>query len=156
MVSPRLDANLGIRELAEVQEHLIKAQITCENRCFENSDHSSQVAKRVPISSDAKREVEDMNLSRYTCHLAVQNADSAKEVVALGRIYYAGQIRCQDISDAAAVAELTEAQRRLLLRQHIKLQNANLASPAKTACVITEQDFAVFQNHGYRTVSVVR
>lgn len=48
------------------------------------------------------------------------------------------------------MAELTEAQRRLLLRQRIKLQNTDLVSTAKTAGMITGQDFAVFQNHGYR------
>ncbi|MDZ4768145.1 MAG: hypothetical protein SGJ24_03380 [Chloroflexota bacterium] len=48
------------------------------------------------------------------------------------------------------MAELTEDQRRLLLRQRIKHQNTDLASAAKPAVVITALDFAVFQNHGYR------
>ena len=104
----------------------------------------------VAIGSDAKREVEDMHLSRYACYLIVQNADPAKEVVALGQTYFAVQTRRQEVSDAAAMAELTEDQRRLLLRQRIKVQNTDLASAAKNAGVITGIDFAVFQNHGYR------
>ena len=129
---------------------LIKAQIACENSGFDPGDHFIQAVKMVAIGSDAKREVEDMHLSRYACYLVVQNADPAKEVVALGQTYFAVQTRRQEISDAAAMAELTEDQRRLLLRQRIKVQNTDLASAAKTAGVITGQDFAVFQNHGYR------
>jgi DNA-damage-inducible protein D len=129
---------------------LIKAQLACENSGYDPADHFVQAVKMVAIGSDAKREVEDMHLSRYACYLVVQNADPSKEVVALGQTYFAVQTRRQEVSDAAAMAELTEDQRRLLLRQRIKHQNTDLASAAKTAGVVTGQDFAVFQNHGYR------
>lgn len=129
---------------------LLKAQIACENSGNDPSDHFTGASKMVAIGSDAKREVEDMHLSRYACYLVVQNADPAKEVVALGQTYFAVQTRRQEISDAEALAELSEDQRRLLLRQRIKVQNTDLASAAKNAGVITSQDFAIFQNHGYR------
>lgn len=129
---------------------LLKAQIACENSGNDPADHFTDASKMVAIGSDAKREVEDMHLSRYACYLIVQNADPAKEVVALGQTYFAVQTRRQEIADADVLAELSEDQRRLLLRQRIKLQNTDLASAAKTAGVITALDFAVFQNHGYR------
>jgi DNA-damage-inducible protein D len=129
---------------------LIKAQIACVNSGNDPANHFTGASKMVALGSDAKREVEDMHLSRYACYLVVQNADPAKEVVALGQTYFAVQTHRQEVSDAAAMAELTEDQRRLLLRQRIKVQNTDLASAAKTAGVITGQDFAVFQNHGYR------
>lgn len=129
---------------------LLKAQIACENSGYDPTDHFVGAIKMVAIGSDAKREVEDMHLSRYACYLVVQNADPAKEVVALGQTYFAVQTRRQEVSDATAMAELSEDQRRMLLRQRIKVQNTDLASAAKTAGVITGQDFAVFQNHGYR------
>jgi len=129
---------------------LLKAQIACENSGNDPADHFTDASKMVAIGSDAKREVEDMHLSRYACYLIVQNADPAKEVIALGQTYFAVQTRRQEIADADALAELSEDQRRLLLRQRIKLQNTDLASAAKTAGVITALDFAVFQNHGYR------
>lgn len=129
---------------------LLKAQIACENSGHDPTDHFVGAIKMVAIGSDAKREVEDMHLSRYACYLAVQNADPAKEVVALGQTYFAVQTRRQELGDTSALGELTEDQRRLLLRQRIKHQNTDLASAAKTAGVITALDFAVFQNHGYR------
>lgn len=129
---------------------LLKAQIACENSGHDPTDHFVGAIKMVAIGSDAKREVEDMHLSRYACYLVVQNADPAKEVVALGQTYFAVQTRRQELGDAGALGELTEDQRRLLLRQRIKHQNTDLASAAKNAGVITGIDFAVFQNHGYR------
>ncbi len=129
---------------------LLKAQIACENSGHDPSDHFVGASKMVALGSDAKREVEDMHLSRYACYLIVQNADPAKEVVALGQTYFAVQTRRQEIADEDALAELSEDQRRLLLRQRIKAQNTDLASAAKNAGVITALDFAIFQNHGYR------
>lgn len=129
---------------------LLKAQIACENSGNDPTDHFVDASKMVAIGSDAKREVEDMHLSRYACYLIVQNADPAKEVVALGQTYFAVQTRRQEVADTEVLAELTEDQRRLLLRQRVKLQNTDLASAAKSAGVITARDFAVFQNHGYR------
>ena len=128
---------------------LLKAQISCENSGHDPYEHFIQAAKMIEIGHNAKREVEDMHLSRYACYLVVQNADPSKEVVALGQTYFAVQTRRQEVADQVALAELTEDQRRLLLRQKVKQQNTDLASAAKGAGVITGQDFAVFQNHGY-------
>jgi DNA-damage-inducible protein D len=129
---------------------LLKAQIACENSGHDADNHFIPAAKMVDIGSDAKRQVEDMHLSRYACYLVVQNADPSKEVVALGQTYFAVQTRRQELADERELTELTEDQRRLLLRQKIKQQNTDLASAAKGAGVITPQDFGIFQNHGYK------
>jgi DNA-damage-inducible protein D len=129
---------------------LLKAQIACENSGYNPGDHFIQAVKMVNLGSDAKREVEDMHLSRYACYLIVQNADPSKEVIALGQTYFAIQTRRQELADEILLTELTEDQRRLLLRQRIRHQNTDLASTAKNAGVVTSQDFAIFQNHGYK------
>jgi DNA-damage-inducible protein D len=128
---------------------LLKAQIACENSGYDQDDHFVAAHKMVEIGSDAKRDIEDMHLSRYACYLVVQNADPAKEIVALGQTYFAVQTRRQEVVDEA-FAELTEDERRLIQRKKVKQQNVELASTAKKAGVITPQDFAVFQNHGYK------
>src|SRR5258706_4832546 len=129
---------------------LLKAQIACENSGQEPEDHFMAALKMVAIGSDAKREVEDIHLSRYACYLVVQNADPKKGVVALGQTYFAVQTRRQEVSDEALLAGISEEQRRLLPRQEIKMQNTDLASAAQGAGVITSLDFAVFQDHDYR------
>jgi len=129
---------------------LLKAQVACENSGHDPSNHFIVAVKMVAIGSDAKREVEDMHLSRYACYLVVQNADPSKEVVALGQTYFAVQTRRQEVADQIALSGLSEDDRRLLLRQKVKQQNTDLASAAKGAGVITPQDFSIFQNHGYK------
>jgi len=141
---------LGYANYLKFKNVLLKAQIACENSGFDPSDHFMRAVKLIAIGHDAKREVEDMHLSRYACYLVVQNADPSKEVVALGQTYFTVQTRRQEVADEKALAELTEDQRRLLLRQRVKDQNTDLASAAKQAGVITPQDFGVFQNHGYK------
>ncbi|MDE8344379.1 MAG: hypothetical protein POG24_11250 [Acidocella sp.] len=44
---------------------LLKAQLACENSGNEAADHFNRAVKMVTRCSDAKREVEDMHLSRY-------------------------------------------------------------------------------------------
>jgi DNA-damage-inducible protein D len=129
---------------------LIKGQIACENSGHDPIDHFVSATKMVPIGSDARRDIEDMHLSRYGCYLVVQNGDPNKEVIALGQTYFAVQTRRQEVRDEGELASLNEDQRRLLLRQRIRAQNSDLASAAKQAGVISGQDFAIFQNHGYR------
>jgi DNA-damage-inducible protein D len=129
---------------------LLKAQMACENSGHFVEDHFTQAGKMVMIGSDAKREVEYIHLSRYACYLLVQNADPTKEVVAMGQTYFAVQTHRQELADKAERAELSEDQRRLVLREKIKQQNVELASAARGAGVVTPIDFAVFQDHGYR------
>ncbi|MEP7285520.1 MAG: DNA damage-inducible protein D [Chloroflexota bacterium] len=129
---------------------LLKAQIACENSGRDTDDHFMLGLKMVTIGSDAKREIEDMHLSRYACYLVVQNADPSKGVVALGQTYFAVQTHRQEVADETVLAELIENQRRLRLRQKVTQQNTELASTAKGAGVITPLDFAIFQDHGYK------
>jgi hypothetical protein len=89
---------------------LLKAQIACENSGHDPSDHFTGASKMVAIGSDAKREVEDMHLSRYACYLIVQNADPAKEVVALGQTYFAVQTYRQITRNQHSLDQLNTTQ----------------------------------------------
>lgn len=105
----------------------------------------------VTLGSGAKRTVEDFHLSRYACYLIIQNADPSKEIVALGQTYFAVQTRRQEYADAGQVLEhLSENQKRLVLRDELTTHNTKLAATAQQAGVVTNSDFAIFQDHGYR------
>src|SRR3989338_3481242 len=135
---------LGYTDYRNFEQVIQKARTACFNSGQSIEDHFVDINEMVTIGSKANREVKAILLSRYACYLIIQNADPAKEIVALGQTYFAMQTRRQELSDQS-----TENERRLLLRDEIKIHNLRLAETAKRAGVITSLDYAIFQNHGY-------
>lgn len=128
-----------------------KAKEACTNSGRSITDHFEDILEMIETGKGAKREFENVKLSRYACYLIVQNADSGKEVVALGQTYFAVQTRMQEIREMDEYNRLnTEDEKRLFLRNEMKTHNIQLAEAAKDAGVIEPIDYAIFQNHGYK------
>jgi len=147
------------RQLSKVLEYseyrhflpvIEKAKDACSNSKNEISDHFEDVLEMVDIGSGAKRGVPDVRLSRYACYLVVQNGDPSKQVIANGQTYFAIQTRRQELADDVRFAQLTEDERRLMLRDELTHHNKALTAAAKDAGVETGLDYAIFQDHGYR------
>ena len=144
------------RELSEVLQYkkwenfakvIDRAKLACNNSGFEIQDHFPEVRKMVEIGSNTVRELLDYELSRYACYLIVQNGDPRKEVIALGQTYFAIQTRRQEVADY--FNQLDEDNKRLVIRGDIKQWNQMLLEVAHNAGVITNQEYAKFQNAGY-------
>lgn len=144
------------RELSEVLQYkkwenfskvIDRAKLACQNSGFEVADHFPEVRKMVEIGSNTVRELLDYELSRYGCYLIVQNGDPRKEVIALGQTYFAIQTRRQEVADY--FNQLDEDNKRLVIRGDIKQWNQMLLEAAHNAGVITNEEYAEFQNAGY-------
>jgi len=129
---------------------LDKAREACRISGQGVEDHFADIRKMVGIGSGARREVEDLRLSRYACYLIVQNGDPSKPVIANGQTYFAMQTRRQELTDDAKFAQLSEDQKRLAIRNELATHNKHLAAAAKDAGVETGLDYAIFQDHGYK------
>lgn len=147
------------RELAPILEYqdlrnffqvVDKAKLACENTGYAVSDHFGDITKMVEIGSGAKREISDVELSRYACYLVVQNGDPSKPVIANGQTYFAMQTRRQELQDDAKFSGLSEDERRLMLRNELSEHNKSLVAAAKQSGVETSLDYAIFQDHGYK------
>jgi len=143
------------RELAPVLEYskwenfhkvVKRAMISCENAGHSVFNEFPEVRKLVE-GSVAPRTVTDYELSRYACYLIVQNGDPRKEVIALGQTYFAIQTYRQELADH--FNQLDEDKRRLVVLGDIRQWNQLLAETAHDAGVITNEEFAIFQNAGY-------
>ena len=160
----RIDKNKNeywsARELSKILEYsefrhfrsvIDKAKEACKLSGYAVLDHIEDILDMIETGKGAKREIEDVKLSRYACYLIVQNADPSKEIVALGQTYFAVQTRLQEIQQMEAYQELrTEDEKRVFLRKEMSEHNLHLARAAKDAGVIEPIDYAIFQNHGYK------
>jgi DNA-damage-inducible protein D len=147
------------RQLSKVLEYseyrhflpvIEKAKEACVQSGNRVEDHFEDILEMVDIGSGAKRSLPDVRLSRYACYLIVQNGDPSKPVIANGQTYFAVQTRRQELADDARFAQLSEDERRLMLRDELTQHNKALTAAAKDAGVETSLDYAIFQDHGYR------
>ena len=123
-----------------------RAMIACENSGHSVSNDFAGVSKIVEAGATTKPK-RDYELTRYACYLIVQNGDPRKEVIALGQTYFAIQTYRQELADH--YNQLDEDKRRLVVRGDIKQWNQLLVETAHDAGVITNEEFAIFQNAGY-------
>ncbi|MCC6414183.1 MAG: DNA damage-inducible protein D [Saprospiraceae bacterium] len=142
---------LDYAEYRNFQPAIDRAKEACQNSGQQVADHFVDMHEMIGIGKGGKRSVESVELSRYACYLIVQNADPAKEVVALGQTYFAVQTRLQEIRQMDAYNRLdSDEEKRLFLRNELRRHNAQLADAAKNAGVIGAIDYAIFQNFGYQ------
>ena len=86
------------------------------------------------MPKNASKIIDDYKLSRYACYLIVQNADSKKEVIALGQTYFAIQTRKQELSEKE-YSEITEDEKRFYQRDLTRKGNYSLNIDARNADV---------------------
>lgn len=130
------------------QKVISTAQIACKISQQAVADHFAEVSKTIAMPKGASKKVPDYKLTRYACYLIVMNGDPRKEVIAWGQTYFAVKTRQQELAEL--YEQLSEDEKRLFIRGDIKQKNMLLAEAAHKAGIITNQEYAAFQDSGYR------
>lgn len=99
-----------------------KAKLSCKTSKIEICDHFRDITKMVTIGSKAKRNIEDIVLTRYACYLIAQNGDSSKEQIAFAQTYFAIQTR-----KAEFIEQRMELEERLKARNKLKTSEIELS-----------------------------
>jgi len=142
-----LQSVLQYTQWRNFQKVIDRAVLACKNSGFNVGDHFAGISKTIQMPKTAEKQVIDYKLTRYACYLIVQNGDPRKEIIALGQTYFAIQARRQELADV--FNQLDENNKRLVVRGNIKQWNQLLAEAAHNAGVISDEEFAIFQNAGY-------
>ena len=125
-----------------------KAQTACETSGNAVSDHFAETRNMIPIGKGGHRAVDGFHLSRYACYLVVQNADPAKEIVALGQTYFAARTWRAEVADA--LAGLNEGPAPPLHPGAAHHPQPRAGGRGERRGRGDPRDFAIFQDHGYK------
>ncbi|CAB9539514.1 DNA-damage-inducible protein D [Bathymodiolus brooksi thiotrophic gill symbiont] len=107
---------------------ILKAKTACEVSGHTISEHFPDIGKTIKMPKGAKKEIDDLMLTRYACYLIAQNGDSKKEIIAFAQTYFAMQTR---------KAELIE--QKILESERINARHKLTQTEKELSSVIFEQ-----------------
>ena len=135
---------LDYRDWRDFREVIERAKVSCENAGNFVAHHFVSMPEMIEIGKGGMRERENFALSKYACYLIAMNGDTAKPEIATAQAYFVEQTYRQEAQE-----KLTDAERRVLLRERVKDANRKLGGAAKDAGVRSIM-FGVFQDAGYK------
>ena len=140
---------LGYKKWENFSNIIEKAKEACKGSGNAVLEHFPEVRKTIAMPKSASKEILDYKLSRYACYLIAMNGSPSKKAIALAQTYFAVKTRQQELTEEE-YQRLTEDQKRLITRRQVAKSNLSLAEAAHNAGVETNQEYAIFTNHGYQ------
>lgn len=97
--------NLDYEQWRQFEDAISRARAAAKNVGANVQDHFADARKITINSRGARREVDDIRLTRYGAYLVAMNCDPRKPAVAAAQTYFATKTREAEIRDQAIAAE---------------------------------------------------
>ena len=112
---------LGYSQWRNFEPVIEKAIAACTTAGENPDDHFARARKMIETGKTARRDVEEIALTRYACYLIAQNGDPRKTEIAFAQSYFAVQTRkmelvekrLEDIERLEARKKLSESEKQL-------------------------------------------
>lgn len=102
-------------------------------------DHFREATKMVQLGSGARRQVEDVELTRYGCYILFQNADGSKPQIAAAQQYFAVQTRKQELAQPELPTDYLSALKALVAKvEETAALEAKVAEDAPKVAYVEE------------------
>ncbi len=133
---------LGYGKWDNFKNVVSKAKTACEVSGQKVYDHFADAGKTIEMPKNAKKEIDDIMLTRYACYLIAQNGDPRKQEIAFAQTYFAVQTR---------KAEIIE--QKILEYERVQARNKLAETEKELSQVIFEktggnQNFAIIRSKG--------
>lgn len=137
-----LQTILGYAKWENFSKVIDKAKTACESSGVAVKYHFPDVGKMINLAKGARRQIEDIALTRYACYLVAQNGDPAKSEVAFAQTYFAVQTRKQEIIEQRLLDVARVAAREKLSKSEKKLSGIIYERG------VDEKGFAIIRSKG--------
>lgn len=104
----------GYEKWERFSDAITRAVASVNATGLDAADHFRGTGKMVQIGSGARRQIEDVELTRYGCYILFQNADARKPEIAAMQQYFAVQTRKQELATPALPGDYLSALKALV------------------------------------------
>jgi len=118
---------LGYEKWERFSDTIARARLACANSGQNTQDHCPVAGKMVALGSNAQRNIQDIELTRYACYLTAMNGDPRKSEIASAQLYFATRTREAELQRVRSKQTISTDPILAQLQMMLQLRNDQLA-----------------------------